>query len=194
MEENNQLLNMLLFKLMSSLKYLQPLLIQKADYINELWSDCGDRIPNFTENFVRRWDPNDYNDFCYQVKMWSRTHDALYKEELWCRIRALIMRDKQAYLLGVTKGFTAKNNNYLISRRANIQRLCDEIAEEDDIIVINNECFEQFTDSFDHLKELSVAMNQHAYYLLNTPLEFHTLLKVNASKQATTILRKGGIA
>lgn len=190
MNEDKELLDMLLFKLVESLKYLQPLFVQKADYINDLWIDEGEGVPKFVEKFVMFWNVNDYNVFCRQVKVWSGDHDAVPSEELWCRIRALIMRDKQAYLLGITKGFTDKTNKYLIDKQENIQQLCNEIAEEDDVITVNNKCFEQFNDSFDHLKELSAAMNQHAYYLLNTPLAFVEVFKVNASEQATAILEK----
>lgn len=123
--------------------------------------------------------------------IWSADHEEEDEEELWYRIRALIMRDKQASLLGIVKAFISSENDAFLTRQANIQHLCDEIAEEDDIVVVNDKNFSNY-DSFERLQKLSFAMCQHAHFLLYEPFQYHTLYQVSVSEQTNSILSKEG--
>lgn len=190
-QENNQI-SMLHFKLAVSSHYLQPQFLQKATYINGLWTDEEEQVPKFVEKFAAFWSATDYKAFCRQVVIWSADHEEEGKEELWYRIRALIMRDKQASLLGIVKAFISKNNETLFTRQKNIQRLCDEISEEDDVVVVNDKTFNNY-DSFERLQKLSFAMCQHTHFLLYEPLQYHASYKVSASEQATKVLSKEGV-
>ena len=191
MKKNNDSLGMLEFKLSVCIRLAWSLLQYSANYINELWTDFDENLPEFVEKFTVYWSPADYADFCNHVEKWADKHNEVYEEELWCRIRALIMRDKQAYLFGVAREFARKKSSELLCKSENIQQLCDELGEENDIIYVDITFFKQ-CKGFGKLRELSAAMDQHAYFLLNYRLDFHAILKTKASEQATAILKEEG--
>lgn len=166
MEEEQMLLSMLVFKLVESLKYLQPLIFQKSEFIKNLWLEKDEDLPNFVEKFMMYWTADDYDDFCQQVKAWADNRSQLYEEAFEDCVKTLILRDKQAYLLGIVKKFLDESDETLLIKQSNIQQLCDEVGDYDDVIYVNDNSFEQTHEEFERLKKLSMAMCQHAQYLL----------------------------
>jgi hypothetical protein len=187
---NSELLTMLRFKLSVSADYIQPRFLQKANYINKLWTDEGEETPNFIDHFVSTWSNDNYNEFLSQVSAWTQNHVEESKKELWHCLRTLIMRDEKAYQRGTILGFVdraAKDESVLCKQQENIQQLIDEIGEEDDVIIVNNTLFESSATQIEYLKGLSSAMYQHVSYLLNQNFPTYPTY-LNVGDQVTKML------
>lgn len=185
------MIKMLFFKLYASLLFLQPLFFKNANYINNLWEDFDEDVPKFVDKFVEYWSEANYIAFHQQVQKWSVANNADPKEETWFRIRALIIRDKQAFLLRTVKGFMDKiqdDSSSLQHYEDDIQKLCDEIAEQEHVIVVNSMAFSKFQSSYDRLKELSNAMHLHISNWLNRQSDFERSYKLDANEQTNLIL------
>ena len=130
--------------------------------------------------------------FCEQVKHWALDHDEKPFAELRRRIRELILCDKKSLqLLTITKFINkAKGNEkVLFNQQANIQQLCNEIGEKDDVLFVESNDFKNSKSQFDRLKALIQAMRWHSNNLVNQRHVRQQLTVVNAKKEAEIIAK-----
>ena len=191
-QEYLDVIGMSRFKLNISINYLEKPFDRLADSIKNLWLNEGDSVPGFATKFVDCWSVEDYTMFCEQVKHWALDHDEKPFAELRRRIRELILCDKKSLqLLTITKFINkAKGNEkVLFNQQANIQQLCNEIGEKDDVLFVESNDFKNSKSQFDRLKALIQAMRWHSNNLVNQRHVRQQLTVVNAKKEAEIIAK-----
>lgn len=191
-QEYLDVIGMSRFKLNISINYLEKPFDRLADSIKNLWLNEGDSVPGFATKFVDCWSVEDYTMFCEQVKHWALDHDEKPFAELRRRIRELILCDKKSLqLLTITKFINkAKGNEkVLFNQQANIQQLCNEIGEKDDVLFVESNDFKNSKSQFDRLKALIQAMRWHSNNLVNQRHVRQQLTVANAKKEAEIIAK-----
>ena len=191
-QEYLDVIGMSRFKLNISINYLEKPFDRLADSIKNLWLNEGDSVPGFATKFVDCWSVEDYTMFCEQVKHWALDHDEKPFAELRRRIRELILCDKKSLqLLTITKFINkAKGNEkVLFNQQANIQQLCNEIGEKDDVLFVESNDFKNSKSQFDRVKALIQAMRWHSNNLVNQRHVRQQLTVVNAKKEAEIIAK-----
>lgn len=191
-QEYQDVIGMSQFKLNTSISYLKKPFERLADSIKNLWLNKGDSVPGFATKFVDCWSVEDYTMFCEQVKRWALDHAEEPFAELRRRIRELILCDKKSLqLLTITKFINkAKGNEkVLFNQQANIQQLCNEIGEKDDVLFVESNDFKNSKSQFERLKALIQAMRWHSNNLVNQRHVRQQLTVANAKKEAEIIAK-----
>ncbi len=188
-QEFRDVINMEMFKLQMSVKYLEPGFNNLINSIKGLWLDEGEMPPKFISNFADYWSVNDYAAFCSQVKQWALDHNEDPFKELRRRVREVILCDKKSLQLDTVNRISKKGRKELFNWQANVQQLCNEIGEKDDQIFVDSDAFEHTGSQLGRLKSLTQAMRAHRDYLVNQRLTRRRMVSVNAEKQAELITK-----